>query len=240
VLVVNQAFAGRYLPGRDAVGAGLRLGDAEFPIVGVVGNVRNDGIAHEPAPAVYVLTSVLPRSSMKLFVRTASDPLTMAAAVRRTIWEVNPNQPVSDIATIGQVIAETVARPRFFTLLLAGFAALAVVLAALGVYGVIAYSVSRRGPEIGIRMALGARAGDVLKLVIGQGIAPALAGLVVGLGAAVLLTRVLSSQLYGVGAADPATFVCVALLLLAIALLAGFVPAHRAARVDPMTTLRAE
>jgi putative ABC transport system permease protein len=177
---------------------------------------------------------------MKLFIRTASDPLAMAAAVRRTIWEVNPDQPVSDIATIGQVIEETVARPRFFTLLLAGFAALAVILAALGVYGVIAYSVSRRGAEIGIRMALGARAGDVLKLVIGQGIAPALAGLVLGLGAAVLLTRVLSSQLYGVGAADPATFACVALLLLAIALLAGFVPAQRAARVDPMTTLRAE
>ena len=240
VLVVNQAMARRYLPGKNPIGETLRFGNSEFRIVGMVGDVRNEGIARGPSPAVYLLTSRLPRSSMKLFIRTESDSLRVAADVRRAIWQVNPNQPVSDITTMQQVISETVARPRFFTLLLGGFAALAVVMAALGVYAVIAYSVSRRGYEIGIRMALGARAGDVLRLVIFQGIAPALAGLGVGLAAALLLTRVLSSLLYDVGAADPATFAGVALMLVSVSVLASYLPARRAARVDPMSALRAE
>lgn len=240
VLVVNEAMARRYLPGKSPVGETLELGDADFRIVGLVGDVRNEGIARGPAPAVYVLTSLMPRSSMKLFVRTASDPLHVAAEIRQTIWQVNPNQPVSDITTMQQIISETVARPRFFTLLLGGFAGLAVVLAALGVYGVIAYSVNRRAYEIGIRMALGARAENVLRLIIGQGIAPALAGLALGLVVAFALTRVLSSLLFGVDAADPATFASVAALLVIVALLASWLPARRAARMNPMSALRSE
>lgn len=239
-LVVNQAMARRYLPNEDAVGTTLEFLGAEFRIVGVVGNVRNDGIARAPAPAVYVPTSLMPRSSMKLFIRTAADPLRMAGAVRQAIWNVNPDQPISDIATLRQVVAGTTARPRFFTLLLGSFSGLAVVLAALGVYGVIAYTVSRRTHELGIRMALGAKGGDVLRLIVIQGIAPTLAGLAIGLVAALALTRVLSNLLYGVGAADPATFAAVALLLVAVALLASYVPARRAARVDPLAALRAE
>lgn len=240
VLVVNEAFARRYLPGRNAVGETLQLGEAELRIVGMVGDVRTDAIAREPAPAVYAPAYLLPRSSMKLFIRTASDPLQIAAAVREAIWDVNPNQPVSNVTTMRQVMSETVSRPRFFTLLLGAFAGLAMVLAALGVYGVIAYSVSRRTYEIGIRMALGARAGNVLRMAIAQGLAPAVTGLVIGLAAAFLLAGLLSSLLYGVGAADPATFAGVAVLLVLVALLAGWLPARRAARVNPASALRQE
>jgi putative ABC transport system permease protein len=176
---------------------------------------------------------------MTLYVRTASDPLPMANAFRQAIWEVNPDQPVS-VTTMRQVLSATVAEPRFLTVLLGSFAGLAVVLAALGVYGVTAYDVSRRTYEVGVRMALGARAGTVLRLIVAQGLAPVLAGLAIGLIAARALTRVLSSLLYGVDATDPMTFASVALLLGAVALLAVYVPARRAARVDPILALRAQ
>jgi predicted permease len=240
VVIVNQAFARTYLPGGNPVGEILRFGDTEVPIVGLVGDVRIDGIARPAQPAVYAPAFLLPRSSMKLFIRTTSDPLALAPAVRQAIWDINPNQPVSEVTTMREVISQTVARPRFFTLLLGAFAGLAIVLAALGVYGVIAYSVSRRRSEIGIRMALGARAHDVLSMVIAEGIAPALAGMVIGVAAAMLLARVLAAQLYGVGALDPLTFGAVALLLVVVALLAAFAPARRAARVQPMSVLRSE
>lgn len=163
-------------------------------------NVRNDGIAATPAPAVYVPASLFQRSSSKLFVRTSSDPLRLAAAVRQVIREVNPDQPISEITTMQQVVSETIAQPRFFTLLLAMFGALAVILAALGVYGVISYAATQRTHEVGIRMAVGARAADVLGLIIAQGMALALTGLIVGLVAASAATRALSSLLYGVTA----------------------------------------
>lgn len=240
VLIVNQAFARTYLPGRNPVGEALRLGDIELPIVGLVGDVRTDGIARPAAPAVYAPAFLMQRSSMKLFIRSASDPLQLAAAVRETIRDINPSQPVSDVATMGEVVSQTVARPRFFTLLLGGFAGLAMVLAALGVYGVVAYSVSRRSHEIGVRRALGARAGDVLRMVVAQGLTPALAGVGLGLVAALLLARVLASQLYGVGAGDPATYAGVCALLVLVALLAGWLPARRATRVPPMSALRSD
>jgi predicted permease len=240
VLVVNEAMAKRYLPGKNPVGETLKLGDVGFRIVGLVGDVRNEGIVRGVQPAIYAPAALLPRSSLKLFIRTASDPLQVAADVRQAIWQVNPNQPISDIATMRQVMSETVSRPRFFTVLLALFAGLAVVLAALGVYGVIAYSVSRRVYEIGIRMALGARAENVSRMVIVQGILPALGGLALGLAAALAMTRALSSLLFEVGSADPATFAAVAALLLGVGLLASWLPARRAASVNPMAALRSE
>lgn len=240
VLVVNEAMVRRYLPGKNPVGENLKIGDVDFSIVGLVGDVRNEGIVRGAEPAVYAPASLLPRSSMKLFVRTSSDPMRIASDVRQTIWRVNPNQPISDITTMQQVVSETMSRPRFFTVLLGAFAGLAIVLAALGVYGVIAWSVSRRAYEIGIRMALGARAENVLRMVIVQGIAPAVAGLALGLVAALALTRVLSSLLFEVGRADPVTFAAVAGLLLAVGLLASWLPARRAARVNPMSALRSE
>jgi predicted permease len=240
VLVVNEAMARRYLPGKNPVGETLQLGDENFRIVGLVGDVRNEGIVRGVQPAIYAPAALLPRSSLKLFIRTSFDPLQVAADVRQTIWQVNPNQPISDIATMRQVMSETVSRPRFFTVLLGLFAGLAVVLAALGVYGVIAYSVSRRVYEIGIRMALGARAANVSRMIIVQGIVPALAGLALGLVAALALTRVLSSLLFEVGSADPVTFAAVAALLLVVGLLASWLPARRAASVNPMSALRSE
>ena len=239
LLIVNQTLARQYWPDRDPVGEALMLfGNNEVRIVGVVGDVRYNAIVQAPRPAVYVLPHFGGRRSMTLYVRTASDPLPMANAFRQAIWEVNPDQPVS-VSTMRQVVSATVAEPRFLTVLLGSFAVLAVVLAALGVYGVTAYDVSRRTYEVGVRMALGARAGNVLRLIVAQGLAPVLAGLAIGLIAARALTRVLSSLLYGVDATDPMTFASVALLLGAVALLAVYVPARRAARVDPILALRA-
>ncbi|HEX7049888.1 MAG TPA: ABC transporter permease [Longimicrobiales bacterium] len=238
VVIVNQAMARRYWPGEDPVGKSLGSGESEFRIVGVVGDVRNDGIAQAPGPAVYVPMYLAPRSSMKLFVRTATDPVRLAGAIRRAIWDVSPDQPISGVTTMQRVVSDTVARPRFLMLLLGSFSGLALILAALGVYGVIAYTVSRRTYEVGILIALGATRGDVLRLIIVQGIAPALAGLAVGIVAALALTRILSSLLYGVDPADPATFAGVALVLAAVTLIAVHLPAHRAADVDPMVALR--
>ncbi|MGH7481877.1 MAG: ABC transporter permease [Longimicrobiales bacterium] len=240
VLMVNAAFARRYWPGEDAVGRTLAFGDMELPIVGVVGNVRTDEITQAPQPAVYVPSYIMARSSMKLFVRTAADPMRVADLVRHAIWEVNPNQPISDVTTMRQVVSETVAQPRFLTLVLGIFAGLAIALAAFGVYGVLAFAVSRRTHEIGIRMALGAAKDDVLRLIVTQGMVPAVGGLAVGIVAAFGLTRLLSGLLYGIGAVDPATFAGVSILLLVVALLAIYVPARRAAAVNPLIALRAE
>ena len=241
VVMVNQALARQYWPGRSLVGEPLLLfGDDEVRVIGVVGDVRHTGIAQPPGPAVYVLPHFGGRRSMNLFVRTASDPLRMADAIRSAIWEVNPDQPISHVATMRQVVAGTVREPRFLTLLLSSFAGLAVILAALGIYGVTAYQVSTRTYEVGVRMALGGKARDVLRLIVTEGLMPVLAGMVIGLIAAGALTRVLSNLLYGVDAADPLIFASVALLLLAVALLAVYVPARRASRVNPIVALRAQ
>lgn len=238
VAVINDAMARRYWPGQEALGQGLSAGSAVLRIVGIVGDVRNDGLALAPAPAVYMPSFLASRSSMKLFVRTAADAAQMAGAVQAAIREVNPSQPISDVTTLDRVMSDAVARPRFLALLVGLFGAAAATLAALGVYGVLAYAASRRTHEVGVRMALGAGSGDVLRLIIVEGLLPALCGLAVGLVAAVGVTRVLSSLLFGVTALDPATFACVALLLLASAALAVYVPARRAAGVDPMAALR--
>ncbi|MPY86908.1 MAG: FtsX-like permease family protein [Luteitalea sp.] len=241
VVILNQMMARRYWPNRDPVSERLRLFDEEeVRIVGVVGDVRHGGITEAIEPAIYVLPHFGGRSSLTLFVRTASDPLSIAASVRQVIWDVNPDQPASAIMTMQQVVSETVREPRFFTTLLAAFAGLAVALAAIGVYGVNAFAVNRRRYEVGIRMALGAEARDVLRLFIRQGMWPVLGGLAIGLMAARALTRLLSGLLYGVDATDPMTFTGVTLVLLVVALLAVFIPAQRATRVDPTVALRDE
>ncbi len=240
VVIVNRAFAERYLADRDAVGSSLELFDTAFTIVGVAGDVRHEGIAREPGPAVYLPTSIMPRSSLQLFVRTAGDPVLIANAVRQAVWDINPDQPIAKVAAMRQVLAQTVARPRLFTLLLGLFGGIAIVLAALGIYGVIAYSLSLRTQEFGVRMALGAKGGDLLRLLVTQGLSPVLLGIAAGLLAALGVTRALSSQLYGVGSLDPLTFAGVALLLLAVATLATCLPARRAMRVNPIEALRHE
>jgi ABC-type antimicrobial peptide transport system permease subunit len=207
--------------------------------VGVVGDVRYSGITEAPVPTLYVLPHLGGRSSLTVFVRTASNPLAIADAARRAVWDVNPDQPI-DVSTMTRVRATTIAEPRFVTTLLGSFAGLAILLAVLGVYGVTAYDASRRTYEMGVRIALGAKATDVLALVIGKGIAPMCAGLLIGLVAARALSATLDNLLYGVEATDPVTFAAVPVLLAALGLLAVYLPARRATRVDPRVALLAD
>jgi putative ABC transport system permease protein len=173
-----------------------------------------------------------------LVVRTKVDPLSIATSVRNQVWAIDKDQPVSDIRSMDDIVSEAVARQRFSMLLLGVFAALALVLAAVGIYGVMSYSVAQRTHEIGIRMALGAQRSDVLKMTVKQGLKLVVAGLVIGLAAAFVLTRVMASLLFGVSATDPVTFVSISLVLIGVAALASYIPALRATKVDPLVALR--
>jgi putative ABC transport system permease protein len=180
----------------------------------------------------------LPTSGMTLVVRTAGGPGEMAPAVRRVLREIDPDQPVSEVRTMDQVMAEAVGRNRFNTLLLGLFAGLATLLAAVGIFGVMSSSVTLRTREIGLRVALGARQGQVLTLILKQGLLLTLTGIVLGLAGALALTRLLAGLLFGVGSTDPATFTAIALLLTMVSVIACYIPARRAARVDPLIALR--
>ena len=175
-----------------------------------------------------------------LVVKTEGDPAALAGTVRKTVWEVDRDQPVSDINTMEGVLSESIARQRFSTLLLGVFAGVALALAAVGIYGVMSYSMAQRTREIGIRMALGAQKWDVLKLAVGQGLKLVAVGVAIGLAGALALTRVMSSLLFGISATDPATLVTISLVLVAVALLASYLPARRASKVDPLIALRYE
>jgi len=238
VLIVSRAAAERYWPDDDPVGSIVTVGDNEATIIGLVGDVRQMSLMEEPEPVVYGAHSQISRVGMTLVVRTAADPAGLIDPIRRQIWELRPDQPINDIASMNTVIAASVAQPRFAMALLSLFAGLALCLAAVGIYGVISYSVGRRRREIGIRMALGARPSEVLRLVVRNGIVLALFGVALGLLAAVAATRLMASLLFGVPPLDPPTFIAAAALLLAVAALASAVPALRASRVDPVVALR--
>ncbi|HEX8354383.1 MAG TPA: ABC transporter permease [Pyrinomonadaceae bacterium] len=244
VAVVNEAMARRYFPGDDPVGKRILVSMAGEPvpteIIGVVGDARYDKLEGELRPMVYWTPPRLTYPSMTFVVRTGGDPASLGPAAVLEIRSVDKEQPVSDVRTMESWLAESTARTRFGTLLLGAFACAALLLAAVGVYGVISYSVAQRRNEIGIRMALGAQGRDVVRLVVGQGMMPVLAGVGLGLLGALALTRVLSGLLYGVAATDPATFAANALLLTAVSLAACYIPARRATRVDPLTALRRE
>jgi predicted permease len=243
-VVVNEAMVRKYFPGEDPIGKRIVVNMSDHPgpteIIGVVGDARYDKLEGELRPMIYWTPPQLTYPSMSFVVRTAADPATLSSAAVREIQAVDKEQPVSDVRTMESWLDESTARARFGTLLLGAFACAALVLAAVGIYGVISYSVAQRKNEIGVRMALGAQRRDVLRLVVGQGMRLVLAGVGVGLLGALALTRVMSGLLYDVAATDPLTFAANALLLAAVSLVACYIPARRAMRVDPMIALRYE
>lgn len=239
-LVVNESFAKKVWGSKSAIGQTLYVGTTACQIIGVVADVHNEGLASEAHDTVYLPSRLAPRSSLNLFIRTKDNPLTRIAAVRDAIWSVDKDQAVSDIATMQQLVSENVAQPRFFTVLLSIFGLLAVILAAVGAYGVISYSVRERTQEFGIRIALGADRAEVLGLVLKQAMLLAAVGLSLGLIGALAMTRLLSTLLFGVKPMDPATFAAAAALLIIVALLATYLPARAATTVDPLVALRYE
>ncbi len=251
VVVIDETMARKYFPPADAVGKQLRLGEESNPwleVVGVVADSKSSGLETTSYPGIYIpyqqrqarLVESLVGRRMTLLVRTTSAPSQFVAALRQSLREIEPNQAVTDVKPLAQVLAESVAPQRFRTVLLSLFALVAVLLASLGIYGVMNYTVSMRTREIGIRVALGAESRDVLRLVLRQGLTLALTGVALGVAAALALTRLMKTFLFGVSTTDPLTFVGVALTLTFIAVLACWLPARRATKVDPMIALRCE
>ena len=239
VVVVNETLAALAWPGADPVGQRLRLQGTEewHTVIGVVGDVKHRRLSEPRQAQVYTAHYQDPKIFACVVARTSSDPVAFADPVRKAIWAVDKDQPVWSVLPLEAVLARTLAPTRLLLFLLGAFALLALVLASIGIYGLLSYAVAQRRQEIGIRMALGARAGQVVRLVVRQGLTLVLGAVLVGLLLAALLSRLLRSLLFGVGPADPATFAACAVLLFAVALAACWLPARRAARVDPVTTL---
>jgi putative ABC transport system permease protein len=245
VVIVNEELVRRNWPGQDPIGKRLRSQGDKMPwltVVGVANNVRTNGPDADFQPELYIPYTQYPwlLSPRFVVVRTSVAPLALASSTRREVLTLDKNQPISDIRTLDQIAGESSAQRQFLMVLLGIFAGLALILAGVGIYGVLAYSVARRTHEIGVRMALGAVRGDVMKLVLAQGLRFALFGVLAGLAGALMLTRVLTSLLFGVSPTDPVTFGLVTALLALVAFLACYIPARRATKVDPMVALRYE
>ncbi len=246
VVVISEKTAQHYWPGQDPVGKRLKPGatNSDVPwrqVIGVVKDVRQNDFIAQPKMQMYFtyrqLKSLAPNA---LVVRTSVEPMSLATSVRNAIWAVDKDQPVAKIDTMDHIVSEAIARQRFSMFLLGIFAALALVLAAVGIYGVMSYSVTQRTHEIGIRIALGAQRGDVLTMTMKQGLKLVALGLLIGLASAFVLTRVMASLLFGITATDPATFASICVVLLGVAALASYIPALRATKVDPMIALQAQ
>jgi putative ABC transport system permease protein len=243
VVIINQSLERMVFNARDPLGQHVSFGPTPaswMEVVGVIRDARDSSLEREPGPEIFVPYLQQPSFSMTFMLRTGLDPETLAGAVRKAVESVDKNQPLSDVKAMDQVVANSAAPRRFRMLLLGQFALIALVLAAVGIYGVIAYSCSRRTHEFAIRLALGAERSDILKIVIRQGVSVALSGVCIGVVGAFALTRFIASLLYGVKPTDPETFVGVSLLLIGVALLASYIPARRATKVDPMVALRYE
>jgi putative ABC transport system permease protein len=266
VAIINETLARGFFGDEDPIGKRLKLAPPDelvpasirasmppgfqfpyFTIVGVAGDVRQNGVSQPLSPEIYTLHEqelagkfAFPSNSMYLAVRTGKDPLSLVSAIRHEVQQLDREQPIADIATMEDLVATSLSQSRFSAVLLGIFAGVALILAAIGIYGVISYGVAQRQHEIGIRMALGAQTEEVLRLVIRQGLTLALIGIAIGLGAGLLLTQVMTSLLYEVSATDPFTFAIIPVVLTLVALAASFIPARRATKVDPMVALRYE
>ena len=243
VLLINETLAKRYFPNEDPIGKRIAVSwsDGEIDeIVGVVGDIREGALNKDPEPAVYWPHPREPYGGMALVVRASGDAARLGTAVQKEIRALDPEQPVADVRTMEQVIARSIARPRFNMLLLAIFAGVALLLASVGLYGVMNYSATQRIHEVGIRMALGATRTDIMRLIVGNGMLLTLIGIAIGVAASIGLTRVMQSFLFGIGATDAVTFIGVSALLIVVALLANYIPAHKATRVNPTIALRYE
>ena len=240
VMVISSLLASQVFPNEDPLGKRLVMAfdNKAFEIIGVVGDIRHRALEIDPLPAMYLPTNRTPW--MNLVIRTQGDPANLSGAVRREVQGIDPDQPVAAVRTMDDWVGRSMADSRYRTALLGLLALVALVLAATGIYGVMSYTVAQRTHEIGVRMALGARRFDVLKLVVRQGMSLVIAGVVLGLGGALALTRVMVSLLFGVTAKDPVTFVSVGLLLAVVAFVACYSPARRATKVDPLVALRYE
>ena len=245
VAIINETFARRFFADEDPIGKRFVYGDPDprnpwITIVGVVADMRRTGFDREVRPETFLPQDQNPDNALTIVARTASDPASFAGILRNEVWAVDKDQSVYDIKTMDHTLSEMTSQRRFNMLLLGVFAGVALILAAVGIYGVISYSVTQRTHEIGIRLAMGAQASDVLKLIVGQAAKLALVGVSTGLGTAFALTRLMTSLLYGVSATDPVTFAAISLILAGVALGASYVPARRAMKVDPMVALRYE
>jgi putative ABC transport system permease protein len=243
VAIINEAMGRRYFSGQNVLGKVLKFGpepDDQCQIVGMVADTRDVTLRAEPRPQVYLPLLRNTEASLHLFVRTSADPLALAADLRKAVWAIDKDEPVSHVQSMTEVIAQSVAEPRFRTWLLGVFAAAGLTLTLVGIYGVVSYMAGQRTREIGIRVALGAQRGNVLRLVLGQGVRLAMAGAVAGVVGSLALTRLLKGQLFGIKPTDPATLIGAAVLMLLVALAACYAPARRATRVDPLVTLRHE
>jgi putative ABC transport system permease protein len=244
-IIIDEEFARRHWPNEDAVGKRIKMGGDETPtfltVVGVVGRVKMEGLSQDSNRVQgYFPFWELPFSGMTVVIKATGDPVQLIAAAREQVKQIDPDQPIYNIKTMDQIRAESVAPERLNLTLFSIFAGIALVLAVVGIYGVMSYTVTQRTHEIGIRMAIGAQQRDVFKMVIGQGMMLALIGIAIGLVGAFALTRLMTTMLFGVTATDPATFAAIAILLTAVALLACYLPGRRATKVDPVISLRYE
>jgi predicted permease len=238
VWIVNEAFVKKYWPNENAVGKTLRLGNRPIQIIGVVGDFRQKNLATPAEPTAYLHYLQNIRIGMSIAVRTNGNPLRYTNAIREAIWSVDRDQTITSMETLESIVGGNVARPRLLASLLALFGVMGLTLGALGIYGVLAYAVSQRRQEIGVRVALGATPRSVLRLIVGQGMALASIGVLAGVLGALALTRVMATVLYEVRTTDPVTFATVIVVLLGAGLLASWLPAQRALRIDPVQALR--
>jgi putative ABC transport system permease protein len=243
VMVVNESFARKYFPNGDAIGRRVAFSwgiDGMQTVIGVVGDIREGALDEPAAPAMYVSYGQRPIDAMNILVRTAGEPMDAVAVLRKTVLAIDANLPITQVRTLTDVLASGIAGPRLSATLLGVFSVVALFLAAVGLYGVVSFSVLQRTREIGIRAALGAQREDILRLVLGQGLVLVTIGLAVGLLLAIGSQRIVASQLFGIGPHDPMTFGAVALTLAVVALGAAVLPALRATRIDPLVALREE